>query len=245
MRERTRRRVVAEAKSHRATPEELREAPKRVKELEQELLDMPLTEEAKKGESREHRYARLLRLRAMREDFASVRAPILGDHANGLLLSLVMTVASFLLCAFCAGGVYFGLLLLNQKPNPTDTAAVFWQTVEARNYDQVKGLLSPTERVTLKDDLVTTANDADQNFGQVTNAVIASQPTITTDTALIIYEVTRGKSTKYKCTLHLVLRGGTWQVDSVDSAFDPTLAGLPAPKTTPSPSPSATDTPTQ
>lgn len=237
MRERTRRRVMAEAKSHRATPEELREAPKRVKELEQELLDIPLGSEAKKGESREHRYARLLRLRAMREDFASVRAPILGDHANGLLLSVVMTVASFLLCAFCAGGVYFGLLLLNQKPNPTDTGAAFWQTVEARNYDQVQGLLSPTERVTLKDDLVSTANDADQNFGQVTNVVIVGRPVITTETAIITYDVTRGKATHYKCALHLVLRGGAWQIDNVDSAFDPTLAGLPAPKVSPTPSP--------
>lgn len=245
MRERTRRRVVAEAKSHRATPEELREAPKRVKELEQELLDVPLTEEAKQGESREHRYARLLRLRAMREDFASVRPPILGDHANGLVLSVVMTIASFLLCTFCAGGVYVGLLLLNQKPNPTDTGAAFWQTVEARNYDQVQGLLSPTERVTIKDNLVTAASDADENFGFVTNAVIVGQPTVTTQSATIQYDVTRGSKVHYKCTLRLVLRGGTWQVDDVGATFDPVLAGLPAPNPTAAPSPSPTNTPTQ
>lgn len=245
MRERTRRRVVAEAKSHRATPEELREAPRRVKELEQELLDMPLADEAKKGESREHRYARLLRLRAMREDFASGRPPILGDHANGLVLSVVMTVASFLLCAFCAGGVYVGLLLLNQKPNPTDTGAAFWQTVEARNYDQVQGLLSPTERITLKDNLVTTANDADGSFGFVTNAVVAGQPTITTQSATITYDVTRGGKNRYKVTLQLVLRGGTWQVDNVGATFDPVQAGLPAPNPTAAPSPAPTDTPSQ
>jgi hypothetical protein len=241
MRERTRRRVVAEAKSHRATPEELREAPKRVKELETELFDLTLTDEVKRGESREHRYARLLRLRALREDFASERPPVRGDHPNGFLLSIVMAVASFLLCAACAGGVYFGLLLLNQKPNPADTAAAYWTAVQGQNYGQIySSYLSPTQRVAFNQaDFVATASNADDYWGSVTSATLVGQPTITGQRATFTYQVVRPKA-KYSCQLVLVLLGGSWSVDDLGSSIDPTVAGLPAPKATPSATPSST-----
>ena len=83
MRDRARQRAMAEAKSHRATAEELRDAGKRVKELEQELLTtIQLQPETTQGEDRRQRYSRLLRLRAMRDDFTSGR-PLEADHPNG------------------------------------------------------------------------------------------------------------------------------------------------------------------
>lgn len=241
MRERTRRRVVAEAQSHRATPEELRDASKRLKEIEGELRDLPLSEEAKKGEPREQRYARLLRLRAMREEFVGDN-PIVGDHPNGLLLSLVMTIASFMVCAFCAGSVIFGVQILNQSPNPADTASAYWQAVESSNYGQIYSTyLSSTQRVSYRQqDFVTNATQADTDFGLVTAFVQQGQPTVTKQQATIIYQITRGSKVTYKCTLTLVLRGGTWYIDNTDSSFAPSLAGVPTPTPTTPPAPTAT-----
>ncbi len=241
MRERTRRRVAAEAQSHRATPEELRDAPKRLKELEGELRELPLSEEAKKGEPREQRYARLLRLRAMREEFVGDN-PIVGDHPNGLILSLVMTVASFMVCAFCAGSAYFGIQVLNQTPNPTDAAAAYWNAVESGNYGQVYSTyLSSTQRVSSRQqDFITSATQADSDYGAVTAFVQQKPATISSQQATIVYEVTRGTKVTYKCTLTLVLRGGTWYVDNTDSTFAPSLAGVPTPVPTATPADTAT-----
>ena len=63
------RRRIAKAKSHKASPRELREAKIRLKEIEEELRTVPLAPETKRGEDRERRYTRILRLRALREDF--------------------------------------------------------------------------------------------------------------------------------------------------------------------------------
>jgi hypothetical protein len=245
MRERARRRVLAEAQSHRATPEDLRDASKRLKELEQEMLELPLTEEAKQGEPRERRYARLLRLRAMREDFVGDR-PIVGDHPNGLVLSLVMTIASFMICAFCAGSLVFGIQFLNQKPNPADTAAAFWGAVESQNYSQIYSTyLSSTQRVASRpEDFVAGAAQADSDFGVVTAFLQTKQAVVSGQQASVEYQVTRGQNHKvsYTCTLILVLRGGSWYVDDTNSAFAPSLAGVPTP--TPHPSPTATATTT-
>lgn len=241
MRERTRRRVVAEAQSHRATPEELRDASKRLKEIEGELRELPVSEEAKKGEPREQRYARLLRLRAMREEFVGDN-PIVGDHPNGLLLSLVMVVASFMVCAFCAGSVVFGIQFLNQTPNPADTAAAYWQAVEAGNYGQIYSTyLSSTQRVSVQQqDFVLNATQADTQFGMVTAFVQQGQATVTKQQAVIVYQIMRGTKVSYKCTLTLVLRGGTWYIDDTNSSFAPSLAGVPTPTSQPSPTATAT-----
>ena len=49
MRDRARQLAMAEAKSHRASPEELREASKRLKEIEDELSQRDLLPETKQG----------------------------------------------------------------------------------------------------------------------------------------------------------------------------------------------------
>src|SRR5215469_7329912 len=104
MRDRARQRALAGAKSRRATSEELRDAAKRVKEIEGELLQIDLQPETRWGESRLARYQRVLRLRSMRQHFQAVRPLDTSDQPNGALLALAMTVMTVLLCAFCAGG---------------------------------------------------------------------------------------------------------------------------------------------
>lgn len=245
MRDRTRQRAVAEAKSHRATPEELREAAKRVKEIEQELRQQELLPETKRGEDRESRYNRLLRLRSMRDDFTSARPLEQPNQPNSYLLSLVMIVASFLLCTFCAGGAIFGSQLINQKPNPVDTASAFWDDMSTQAYSDAQSrLLSPTLRFQYTTQQFTDqATQADTDFGVVKGATQSGQATITADHASIKYIVTRGTGTArktYPVVLSLSLHAGAWGVDDMGAAINPTAGGLVAPTPTPAPAPTAT-----
>lgn len=248
MRDRDRQRAMAEAKSRRATPEELREAGKRVKEIEQELLQIDLLPETKNGEDRESRYTRVLRLRDLRNQFAARRPLEAQDQPHGLLLSVVMFVAAFVLCAACAGGAYVGVQFINQKPNPTDTASAFWSTLQTGDsgaYGTIPGTyLSPLLRVQYtQQQFVAQAMQADSDFGKVTNVTQTSQPVGDLNQSVrITYSVTRGAHNTYNTTLTLTLHAGAWGIDNMDAAINPTLAGLPAPKPTPSPSPEASPT---
>src|SRR6185312_13838831 len=128
------RRQMAAAKSRRATPAELREARERLKEIDTELQQTELLPETKNGEEREQRYERVLRLRAMRDEFARKVPPLKPNHPNSVLLSLVMIIGSFLLCSVCGGGSFFMLRLVTQKPDPTVTSSGFWDDMMAQNY---------------------------------------------------------------------------------------------------------------
>ena len=246
MRDRARQRAMAEAKSHRASAEELRDASKRVKELEQELLTtVQLLPETKLGEDRRERYSRLVRLRALRDDFTSTR-PIEVDHPNGFLLAIVMTVASLMLCGFCAGGALVGLQVLNFKPNPIDTATAFWQSAEQQDYALIRSqYLSPTLRVVWDTPqyFLAMAQASDNYYGRVTNFSLVKQAG-DPQTADLTYEVTRGSSKVYKATLTLVLYGGSWGVDNLGSSLDPSADNSLPPPPTPSPSPNPTPSPT-
>jgi mRNA-degrading endonuclease RelE of RelBE toxin-antitoxin system len=245
MRDRARQRAMAEAKSHRASAEELRDAGKRVKELEQELLtSIQLQPETKLGEDRRERYSRLLRLRALRDDFTSTR-PIEVDHPNGFLLAIVMTVASLMLCGFCAGGALVGLQVLNFKPNPIDTATAFWQSVEQQDYALIHSqYLSPTLRVVYDTpaQLAAIAQASDAYYGRVTNFSLVKQVDQDTQTVFLTYQVTRHKV--YNAMLTLVLHGGSWGVDNLGSSLDPSVGDSLPPPPTPSPSPNPTPSPT-
>lgn len=248
------RRMVAEAKSHRASPEDLREAKQRIKEIEEELQQIELQDETKRGEDREQRYERMVRLREMREDFLNTVAAQEPARPNSILLALVMVVASFMLCAFCAVSGFAGLSLINQKPDPTTTATNFWTAVESQKYDTVETvLLSPTLRVQLPyDTLVAQANEADTLYGEVTNATFVSQSGNQTTNTNITYSVTRensqGKKVVYKAIIAMVLFNRTWVISDLGTALDPHAANVPLPPgatLTPvaSPSPSTTPSP--
>lgn len=245
MRDRTRRRVLAEAKSHLASPEELREASKRVKELEEELRQIELSPEAKNGEEREHRYSRLLRLRSLREEFQLYRPLDVPRQPNSLLLSIVMFASSFMLCATCILVIVVGLQLVHQKPDPQATASGFWFDMEQQSYLQLQSTyLSPTLRVQFdQSTFLSDASYADTAFGKVTNAVQTKQAGDMTTTAIFTYVVTRNlnnRNISYTSTLALAFHGGAWGVDDLGAALDPTKAGIPAPAT---PTPTPTDTP--
>jgi hypothetical protein len=248
MRDRARQRAKAEAMSHRASPDELRDAGKRVKELEQELLlAVPLQPETKLGEERQARYSRVLRLRGLRDDFLRMR-PLQTDHPSGMLLAIIMAVASFMLCGFCAGGTLVGLQVLNYKPSPIDTATAFWQAVETQNYLLVhSAYLSPTLRVQYDTTqaLSNYAEPADQYYGLVTNFTLSKEQGDMVQNAVLTYVVTRGTNKAYKATLTLDLFGGAWGIDDLGSSLEPWAdKSLPAPPTPTPPAPTPTNTPT-
>ena len=243
MRDRARQRALAGAKSRRASPEELRDAGKRIKELEQELRQMELLPETKHGEERELRYQRLLRIRGMREDFQGGRPLEDTNPSRSLMLALAMVIATVLLVVSCVGGGIAALALVNQKPDPTATASTFWDDMIGQKYVDIhSNLLSPTLRVQYdQNTFVTLADQADNDFGAVTSAVQTGQSGDFQQTAMLTYSVTRGAHT-YAATLTLRLHANSWGIDGLGAAIDPTVAGLKAPATTPTPTNTSTPT---
>jgi hypothetical protein len=237
------RRRVAKAKSHKASPAELREAKIRLKEIEQEIRTVPIAPETRRGEDRERRYTRVLRLRALREDFDQRFPYDKRPHANSLLLSLVMFVSAFAVCACLAGSVVGGYNLLTAKPDPTATGSGFWDSMTNQDYATLHDTyLSPTLRVQQKtDSFVLQARQTDTDFGPVTDATLTKKKVPNNgETATLIYTVTRGTKTTYPVTLTLTLFNGTWGVNDLGATMQPTLAGAPAPSPTASPSLTAT-----
>jgi hypothetical protein len=243
MRDRVRQRALAGAKSRRASPEELRDASKRIKELEQELRHIELLPETRRGEEREPRYQRLLRIRGMREDFQSERPLEETSPSRSLMLALAMVVATVILVVSCVGGGIAALALVNQTPDPTATASTFWDDMISQKYVDIHStLLSPTLRVHYdQSSFVTLADQADNDFGAVTSAVQTGESGDLKQTAKLTYSVTRGSHT-YKTTLSLTLHAGAWGVDDLGAAIDPTIAGLRAPAATPTPTNTTTPT---
>jgi hypothetical protein len=241
------RRRVAKAKSHKASPRELREAKIRLKEIEEELRTVPIAPETKRGEDRERRYSRILRLRALREDFEQRFPYDKRPHGNSLLLSLVMFVSAFAVCACLAGSVVGGYNLLTAKPDPAGTGGVFWDSVISQDYATIHdSYLSPTLRVQQQTDtFVLTARRADGDYGAVSNATLTKeQVNNNTDSAALTYTVTRGTGTTYPVTITLTLFNNVWGINDLGATFQPNLAGVPEPTpvATPSPSPTATET---
>lgn len=236
-------RRVAAVRSRRASPEELREAKERYKAIQDEMLQLQLTPETKNGEERIDRYERELRIRALREEFQSIAETQLHEPRNGAMLALVMTVASFLLCAFGAGGAYFGLQLINQKPTAQSTADSFWSAIKSQDYPTVhQDYLSPTLRVSIAPDaFIKQAQLADTQFGVITSAALIKQGTDSTTFASLTYAVVRtnarGKTTPYTVVLLLETHQGNWGISDMGAAINPVQAGVPAPAT---PSPGST-----
>lgn len=241
------RRQMAAARSRRATPGELREARERLKEIDAELQQMELLPETKNGEEREQRYERVLRLRAMRDEFARKVPPLKPNHPNSILLSLFMVVASVLICGVCGGGSFYLLRFITQKPDPTVTSSAFWDDMKSQSYpDMHANLLFSTLRVQRsKDVFVNDALAADAAYGKVTSAQLISVPdnATQTDDVKLTYVVTRGTKIRYNVTLELQLRNNTWGVSDLGSTFAPTGPGVPAlptPTLEPGATPSAT-----
>ena len=242
------RRQMAAARSRRATPEELREARERLKEIEAELQRTELLPETKNGEEREQRYERILRLRAMRDEFARKVPPQKPHHANGILLSLFMLVGSVVICAVCAGGSFFALRFVTQKPDPTATSNGFWDDMKAQDYvDLHENLLYPTLRVQRSTDVfVSDARATDALYGKVTNAQLVSVPGDATqvENVKITYAVTRGNNVRYNVTLTLQLHTNTWGISDFGSTFAPSGPGVPNIQPTPTPNPEESPTAT-
>ncbi|HEY7779029.1 MAG TPA: hypothetical protein VIC85_02340 [Ktedonobacterales bacterium] len=234
-------RRMAAARSRRASPDELRAARERYKELQEELRQLEVAPETKNGEDRLDRYDRDLRIQALREEFQSLAETPLPPPRNGILLALVMTVGSFLLCAFCAGGTYTGLLLLNQKPTAQTTADGFWADMLAGSYTQAHDdYFAPSLRVALaSQQFGIDAQNADTLYGKVTSAVVTKVAGDQQNNATITYSVQRtapgGKVVTYPVTLTLANHQGNWGISDIGAAVTPHAAGVPAPAPTPTP----------
>lgn len=241
------RRQMAAARSHRATPEELREARERLKEIDAELQQMELLPETKNGEEREQRYERVLRLRAMRDQFARMAPPQKPNHPNSILLSLFMIIGSFLICSVCAGGSFFMLRFVTQKPDPTVTGSGFWDDMKAQNYSDIHtNFLSSILRVQRQRELfIGDAQAADQVYGKVTDATLVSVPANATqvDDVKLTYDVKREKNVHYTVTLELQLHSGVWGISDLGTAFAPSGPGVPI-QPTPTINPDVTPTAT-
>lgn len=239
MRNMTRARWSAVAKSRRASPEELREAQKRIKDIDAELRQIELQPETKQGEEREARYERVLRLREMRDEFESrfpTRAP---RQPNSLMLALVMTIGSFLTCAFCAGGFYFAFTALNYNPGPTATATLFWSDEQSQAYQDIYlNLLASNLRLQFAQaQFINDAAQADKDYGNVTSATLVKTAGDLKTNATLTYTVTRtkaGKATKYTTKLVLAATNNSWSVTDIGAAIYPTEGGAkPIGTTTP------------
>jgi hypothetical protein len=224
----------------RISPDELRDASARYKEIQGELSQISLAPETRNGEDRLDRYDRELRLRAMREDFqATAQTPLPMQQRSGVLLALVMTVASFLLCAFCAGGTYFGLVLLNTRPDPQTVADGFWTAMQARDYATAHdNYLSPVLRFQLAvDEFARQAQIADSNDGVIQSVTPIStaqtHATIGTSQASLPYQVTRagtaGKPYVTTITLVLVLSQNSWGINDIGALLIPPVPATPTP----------------
>ncbi|HEV7126223.1 MAG TPA: hypothetical protein VGN32_02140 [Ktedonobacterales bacterium] len=235
------RRRLAEARSQRATPEELREATQRYKELQEELRQLNLNPEARHGEERLDRYEREMRLQTMREEFqiaADVHPPRLK---NTWMLALVMTVSSFLMCAFCAGGTYYGLTLLNQKPAAVDTGSSFWSAMSAKDYQSAHDAdLAPVLGIQLTFTAFDTqAKQVDAQYGPVTGYALLKQDTPSATNVTLTYTVTRTSGTNHKFTYPVVLTlqfiQNAWKISDIGALFTPapTPGGTPGAYGTP------------
>lgn len=241
------RRQMAAAKSRRATPEELREARERLREIDAELQQTELLPETKNGEEREQRYERVLRLRAMRDEFARKVPPQKANHPNSLLLSLFMIVGSFLICGVCGGGAFFVLRLVTQKPDPVATGSGYWDDMKAQNYTDLHlNFLDPILRVQQTNEIfIANAKAADQAYGPVTDAQLISSPDTSSqvDDVKLTYAVTRNHNVHYNVTLELQLHSGAWGVSDLGDCFAPNGPGvpnLPTPTTPPDTTPTVT-----
>lgn len=248
MRDISRARMSAVAKSRRASSKELREAQQRIKEIDAELRQIELQPETKQGEDREARYERILRLRQMRDEFESkypIRAP---RQPNSLVLALVMVVGSFLTCAFCAGGFYFAFTALNFNPGPSATMSTLWSDMTSQSYQDVYlNLLASNLRLQfVQTQFIHDAQQADSDYGPVTKATLISQKS-DAKSATYNYTITRqkkgGKSVTYNVALTLAYESNSWGVTDLGATIYPTEAGV-KPVSTPTPKPTVAVTKT-
>lgn len=247
MRDINRSRMAAAAKRRRATPDELREARNRVKEIDAELRQLDLLPETTRGEDREQRYERVLRLRQMREQFTSQYPALEQQGMNSMLLAGMMAILSLLTCVFCGGGFYFAYSALTFNPGPDSVATSFWSDIEAQNYQDAYGnMLSSTLRGQINlQQFLSDAQQADTDYGPVKTATLVSPPGDPTTKAKLVYKVTRQKKGQapitYNATILMTAQANTWGITDLGASIYPTLGGVkPVPgSATPSASPSA------
>ncbi len=146
----------------------------RYKEIQEELQRLELSPEATSGESREARFARLQRIKALRREFDRMsRVPFSRRRRqNTAFTVLAMFGIAVMLCALSIGG---GMLLaaqLNRPPDVSSTATHFLDDIKQSDYSDAFQYLS---RGFVPLDFNREGSDEDTKLGPVTNYQQISQ----------------------------------------------------------------------
>lgn len=220
-------RMAAVAKGRRASPQELREASSRVKEIDAELRALELAPQTKHGEERSARYERVVRLREMRQEFLS-RYPGLNQGGNGLVLATMMVILTILACVFFSGGAYFAYSALTYVQPASSAAATYWSSLESQDYkDAYNNSLSANLRTSLQaPQFESDALEADADYGPITAATLVSQSGNQNTDVKLVYKVTRTRKNaspiNYTATLDMTYSATTgWVINDLGSSIYP------------------------
>jgi hypothetical protein len=230
--------MAAAAKRRRASPEELREASSRIKQIDAELRALELAPQTKHGEDRASRYERVVRLREMRQEFLS-RYPGLSQGGNGLILATMMVILTILACVFFSGGAYFAYSALTYVQPASSAAATYWSSLESQDYkDAYNNSLSANLRTSLQaPHFESDALEADADYGPITSvSLVTPAGQSQNSTATLVYKVTRKKKAAnpitYTVTLQMSYSATTgWVINdlgaSIYPANDPSVKPVP------------------
>ncbi len=205
------------------TPEVPADVEARYKEIQEELQRLNIAPEATAGESREARFERRQRIKALRQEFASTARPPSGARQHTGYTVLAMVGIALLLCAFSVGG---GMLLANQLNRPADisgTTTDFLDKIKQQDYGGAITDLAPgfePESFTLQ------AQSADKQFGTLTNYTKLSQQGGKSGdaTGSASYEIYRSggtamKANHYVIVLQFTYTSNHWQIFDYGGIF--------------------------
>jgi hypothetical protein len=223
----------------------------RYKAIQEEMQGLELAPEARAGESREARFAREERIKALRREFDTMaRTPLARRRPKTGITVLVMLGAAMLLCALSIGGGVILANMLNQPPDFSSASNGFLNYVMKQDYESAVAYLTNGFRyVTLQDE----GQTADTDYGPVTGFNIHEQVGGNSgDTsAAVQYQIFRaGKGTKatapfsYYIIMHFTYSAstGSWLIFDFGDLFAPTKGDLAQPTPTPTPRRTATAT---
>jgi hypothetical protein len=223
----------------------------RYKAIQEEMQRLELAPEATAGESREARFAREERIKALRREFDSMaRTPLARRRPKTGITVLVMFGAAVLLCALSIGG---GVLLggiLSRPPDFSSAATSFFDYVEQRDYGSAVSLLTRGfVPITVQDEGTT----ADVSFGPVTKYLSLEHVGGNSgdSSATAQFEIFRSGGTMnnntafhYYITMQFTYSASnsSWLIYDYGHLFAPTTEDLAQPTATPTPVHAATAT---
>lgn len=207
----------------------------RYKAIQEEMQSLELAPEAIAGESREARFAREERIKALRREFDTMaRTPLAKRRPKTGITVLVMLGAAVLLCVLSIGGGVILGSILSRPPDFTSAANSFFGYVEQQDYSSAVSLMTRGFVPITIQDLGTTA---DSDYGPVTSftqLVQVGGKSGDTD-AVVQYKIVRSGGTKhqgafsYYIIMKFTYTAGAWLLYDYGDLFAPSQADLAQP----------------